>query len=128
MQLKRDHARVNLDLVKAELDKEIRTNPEKFGIEKVTEAAVTHTIISQGKYKESQEELMQAEYESNIASAAVNAFNARKVALENLVKLYGQQYFAGPKMPRDLSYEVANFEKQKEANRKVGEAMGRRRT
>jgi len=29
----------------------------------------------------------------------------RKDALENLVRLHGQQYFAGPKMPRDVQWE-----------------------
>mgnify|MGYP006921285780 CR=1 FL=1 len=103
--LERDRKSVELDLVKADLDRRIRTKPEKFGIAKITEAAVTNTILGHSEYKEIQDEYMQLKYEADIAQAAVNAFDARKTALENMVKLHGQQYFAGPRVPRELSRE-----------------------
>jgi hypothetical protein len=43
----------------------------------------------------------------------------KKEALENLVQLFGQQYFAGPKMPRDLSKKRARKEQQKETNKSI---------
>jgi len=43
----------------------------------------------------------------------------RKKALENLVTLHGQQYFAGPKVPRDLSKEYQKKHDQKKADEKV---------
>ena len=41
------------------------------------------------------------------------AIDQKKSALENLVKLHGQMYFAGPSIPRDLDKEWEKREKEK---------------
>lgn len=110
--LERDLAKERLDVVKAELDKEIRMNPEKFEIAKVTETAIQAAILTNSRYKEASEQYIQLRYEAEVLQSAVNAIEHRKSALENLVKLYGSQYFAGPKMPRDLSAERQHREEQ----------------
>lgn len=120
-------AKQNLEVTKAELDKEIRSNPEKFGIEKMTETAVANTIISNPEYKDAMETYNTAVYELSMAKAAVRAFEHKKEALENLVRLFGQQYFAGPTMPRDLSQEKQRFERQKETNVSVSGSLKRNR-
>jgi len=100
-----DQKKEALDLVKAHLDQEIRSNPSEFGIEKITEQVMLNTIIDQVPYKEAFAEYLEAKFEADVAQGAVRAFDARKDALENLVRLNGQQYFAGPKMPRNLTQE-----------------------
>jgi altronate dehydratase len=97
-----DEAKERLELVGAELNKEIRNNPTNYGIDKITEALVTAVISTQPEYVEATETLIQAKFESDVAYGAVKAVDARKDALENLVKLLGMQYFAGPKEPRNL--------------------------
>lgn len=118
-----DLAKENLELVKAQLDKEIRTNPEKYDIAKVTESVVQATILQQEDYKEASNELIEARYEIGIASAALSAIETKKSALENLVRLHGQQYFAGPSVPRDISKSWEEKQKQTSTNSKIGEAM-----
>jgi hypothetical protein len=115
-----DLAKERLDFVRAEIDKEIRQNPKQYQIEKITEATIQNIIITQTKYMEAEEKVIYAKYELDIASAAVRAIDARKDALENLVRLHGQQYFAGPRIPRDLHLEVERREKQQQANITVG--------
>ena len=61
-----------------------------------------------------------------MAQGAVYAFEQRKTSLENLVRLHGQQYFAGPKMPRDLRKEVDRRAQQRKADELVGKQMTRR--
>jgi hypothetical protein len=122
--LDRDKAKVELDLVKAELDKAIRKAPEKYGLEKVTETALLNAITSHSDYLSAQELYQQAEYEASVAKSAVYAFDARKTALENLVKLHGQQYFAGPRIPRDLTQE--REAQQKRVDEGVGSKLKRR--
>jgi len=114
-----DTAKESLDLVKAELDKDVRINPEKYDITKITESAVQNTIITQRKYQTANEVLSQARYDFDIANSAVRAVDQRKDALEQLVKLHGQQYFAGPKIPHDLSKEWEARENQKSSNSKI---------
>lgn len=50
----------------------------------------------------------------------------RKSALENLVVLHGQNYFAGPNVPRDLKNEMnQRKESRKQANEKANSRMRR---
>ena len=115
-----------LDIVRADLDKKIRIVPEEFGIVKLTETVITSTIITHEKYKEANEEYLEAAYESNMAQGAVKALEGKKTALENLVKLHGQQYFAGPSVPRDLSKEWEQKEKQRKSDEGVGKKLNRK--
>jgi len=113
-------AKERLDLVKAELDKEIRTNPESFDIVKITEGAIQAAILSHNKYQRASKELIDARYNNLVAKGAVRAFEQRKDALENLARLHGQQYFAGPKVPLDITREWEKKKKQERADRSVG--------
>lgn len=127
LSMERDILKEQVDVVKAELDAEIRTDPEKFGLSKITEGAVSNTILVQEKYKQIMKDYLQSKYEADVAKGAVNAFEHRKNALENLVKLFGQQYFAGPKMPRNLSEERQfREEQQKQVDAGVGMKLKRR--
>jgi len=114
-----DKAKEKLEVVKAELDKDIRLNPEKYDIAKLTESVVANTILLQPEYKEASEAYIEATYEFNMARYAVQAISDRKDALENLVKLHGMQYFAGPSVPRDLSKEWGAKQKQKKVDSKI---------
>jgi hypothetical protein len=119
MQKNLDEAKEALELVKAELDKKIREKPERYQIEKVTETVIANTVIMQEAYKEASTAYVEAKFELNVAKGAVDAFEHRKSALENLVKLHGQQYFAGPKIPRDLTKEWQKKQDQRKYDEKV---------
>lgn len=121
-----DLAKERLDIIKAELDKEIRTDPDKFDIAKITEAVVGNTIVLSPEYQEASNEFIEAKYNFEMSVAAVRSIDQKKTALESLVKLHGQQYFAGPSVPRDLSKEVQNKELQKQSNTKVARNIKRR--
>jgi len=67
------------------------------------------------KYKKAKEHMIELEYEKNMAELGKNEINyTRKSALENLVILLGQQYFAGPRNPRDLTKERIKLEKERQ--------------
>lgn len=123
LQLDEDGMKENLEFITAELDKEIRSNPEKFGIEKITEGVIKNTILLQDKYKEINKEYHDAKFENNVGKGVIKSMDSRKTALENLVKLHGQQYFAGPKVPRDLAWEVE--ERKKRADKIVSDKFKR---
>ena len=107
-----DQSKQALDIVKAEIDKDIRELPEDYGLTKVTDNAVAATIITQEEYKEAFQEYLDAKYEADMAQGAVQAFQQRKDALQELVRLHGQSYFAGPSIPRDLEWEKEAFKKK----------------
>ena len=119
MEKTKDEAKEKLDLMKAQIELNIRENPEKYGLAKITEAAVQSTVLLQEEYQEAAREYNDAKYEHNIAVGAVRSIDQRKTALENLVKLLGTSYFAGPKAPRDLHQEYLEHQERKNSNTKV---------
>lgn len=121
-----DKMKQALDIARADADSRIRNHPEKYKLEKITEAAVSNAILKEVGYVEAYQDYLDAKYESDIAQAAVIAFEQRKSALENLVKLHGQSYFAGPKVPRDLINERKKKQMvQKEQDVRIGSKLSR---
>ena len=53
------------------------------------------------EYRKAVSSYNQARYESNLAQAAFDAIQTKKYALENLVRLHGQEYFAMPVEPKE---------------------------
>jgi hypothetical protein len=119
IELKLGKAKEDLDLIKADLDKQIRLNPDEFEVVKITEVAVTNTIIAHPDYQNQNGIVLDLIYELNVIKAAKAGIETKKTALENLVKLNGQNYFAGPTVPRDLTKEWEQKENQRESNRMV---------
>lgn len=120
-------AEENVKLVHSELYLKVTANPEDLlgATVKSTEGTKTAWIQTQEEYKNAKSDAIDAMKRLNDIAIAKNeiAFT-RKAALENLVTLHGQQYFAGPKMPRDLQMEVGKRREAREfakgkSNRKV---------
>jgi len=108
----KDRAKDQLELLRAELDVAIRNNPKAFQMEKVTEAAINSTIVQTNKFKTAQEYYNSCVSSVRILKVAVESINQKKVALENLVKLYLGEYFSKevpPEIKETISEHVANF-------------------
>jgi hypothetical protein len=123
-----DQAKQSLDIIRAGLDKDIRESPKQYGIEKVTDKAVESTIITLIEYQDAFQEYLDTKYEADMAQGAVQAFQQRKDALVELVRLHGQSYFAGPSIPRDLAWEREAFQKKTNAGVSSKLNKGSRRT
>jgi hypothetical protein len=116
----RDLSKEALGLVKAESDSQIRSSaPEKYRLEKFTEGAISAIILKDKKYQDANEDYLNKCFEFNVASGAVKAVDQRKKMLELLVQLHGQQYFAGPKIPHNLSEQRALKEKERERSNQI---------
>lgn len=111
-----DKAKERLEVVKAELDRGIRSDPDKYGVSKITEGVVASTVLLQSEYQKAMEEYIESKYEQNLTQEALRAVSDRKDSLENLVRLLGMNYFSGPSVPRDLSKEWEANQKQKRAD------------
>lgn len=118
-----DQEKTDLELLAAEKDAEIRSDPASFGVTKVTEVVVERTILISRKYQAQLEAMHNARHDLNVARAALDALDHRKKALENLVSLFLADYFAAPrargdareKMERNDTNEV--FGKNKRTHR-----------
>ena len=118
---KRQLARLSEEfgVLKAELTRKINTNPEKYGLAKATVDTVNSTIVIQEEYQDLRNQIIESEYELEMAIGGSRAMDHKKTALENLVKLFGQNYFAGPALPRDISKEWLESEEKHQSNSRV---------
>jgi len=114
-----DESKERLETGKAKIEMGIRQDPKAYGLEKVTEGAIQSTIQLQQEYQKLNQDYINAKYENDVAVAVVRAIDQKKTALENLVKLLGVSYFAGPQAPRDLTQEKLNEQGQKQKNKNV---------
>jgi len=114
-----DEAKERLDVGKAKIEMDVRSDPAAYGLSKPTEAGIQSTILLQEGYQNLVHEYNEAKYEYEIALAGVRAIDQKKTALENLVKLLAASYFAGPQSPRDLRKEHLEELDRKRKNTKV---------
>ncbi len=105
-QRKESEARASREVIKAEIAAKMRKDPEKYGLEKATEAAINSRMMTIKRYKEAQALRLKRMHRTSILQAAVFALNHRKSALEKLVSLHGQQYFATPQPKDETSRET----------------------
>lgn len=116
-----EHAEMVLDVTRAEVaDRIRRTKTEQSsGKERITDKVVEAGVLMSQQFKTAMTGWLKAKEERDYAFAAVRAIDMKRSALENLVKLHGQNYFAGPREPRDLAGEVDRRERlEQTANEK----------
>lgn len=122
-------AEENIKLIRAELVAEVTSDPDTClgkGV-KATGPVIEAYYRNHKRHIEAKEEWMEAQHQMNIAEIAKKEISySRKSALENLVKLHGQNYFAGPNIPRDLSQEAFKKEVQKKSDVGVAGKMIRK--
>ena len=106
-----DRAKAQRDLTVAKLDRNIRTEPLAYDIPKVTEGVVEKTVLLQPLYQAATKEVIDAKARVDQLEAVVSALDHRKKALENLVYLHGQSYFATPRPPEGQKGRLSEVEK-----------------
>ena len=109
-----------IKLVRSELVLKVTTKPSLAKVEKVTAPITEAYYRTHKKYVKVKDKWLKAVEEVNDAEIAKNEICfTRKTALENLVKLHGQNYFSSPKEIVDLS-ETRSLRKvtKKENNKK----------
>lgn len=105
-----DEAKARLSVVTAELDNDIRKDPDAYDIGKITEAAIFASIPVQPEHKVATKALDAARHECRVLQAVVDALAHRKSALQGMTELFMRQWYADPKsagQPAELR-EAAN--------------------
>ncbi|HDZ27299.1 hypothetical protein LCGC14_1757850 [marine sediment metagenome] len=101
----RDRAKENVDLVRAELYQQIVSKADK----KPTESAIGNEIIQHDKYKEANNNYLEAKKNAEILAGAKEAMQHKKKALEGRTHLWIAGYNAEPKIPAEAKKN--SFEK-----------------
>ena len=91
-----EHAITQQDLIEAELDRDIRSNPIKYDVAKITEGSVEKVILTQRGYQACHEVVLKAKHRVDVLQAAVTALDHRKKAIEGLVQLWLADFYSKP--------------------------------
>lgn len=89
-----------LEIIKSEVEDEIRKKPKKFGILDVKEGAIKGAIIRDKRVQKQTEKYLEACSIERILGKAETAFKHRKKMLISLVQLNVQLHFAEPMIPK----------------------------
>lgn len=119
-----DRLKEKFDVLDAGLGLKIRQDPARYGLDKLTEGGVQTVIATNEAHLSLSDEMATARYEYEVMQAAVRAMDQKKSALENLVRLHGSSYFAGPSVPRDLGAEWVKEAERTSARDKIKSKMG----
>lgn len=122
-----DQAQFTLSVKNAELNLLIRDDPEAYGLKNKTEKSIESTAEKHPDLMESHQRMLIKKKRWKKLEAAKKAMEIRKHMIEALIQLHGQQYFAGPSVPRNLGEAWLEFRKEQDerVNRKQG-AIARR--
>jgi hypothetical protein len=112
-----------LAVIKAKLIKECKEKNAKITVQQIDAFCVEHP-----DYIEAREEQIDAEYELNMIKNALRAFDDRKSALENEVKLWISDYFSSPveKMQSDQS-KMVSVKNSDESSNKIRSNINKKR-
>lgn len=113
-------AKAKLKVLGARLKREVRTDPQKFGLDpvtfrdgKITVDAVNAAVEINGEYREQEAQIRRLEWEEDICGVEVAANVDRRKALENLVQLLSIEYHS-EREPKPLSPAAAEELKNRE--------------
>jgi len=95
-------AKEHLEYVKASLKADIRKEPDKFSLSKVTDSALDSTVILQEEYKVASTAAIDASELADRLNVLLESAAQRKAMLRDLVSLYTHNYYTN----QDLSGEI----------------------
>lgn len=108
-----EEAKNDSSVVRAQVERDIRSDPEKFGIGKVTEGAIKTAIEVDDRCREAGEAEIEARHRYDVLSAAVGALDHKRSALSNLVQLHSADYFSQPTAPASSREPIEEAGKQR---------------
>jgi len=95
-------AEAKLDVVKAEVEKEIRKFPKRFKLKlPIREASIKLEIVLHPRYQKFESRLIEKKHRRGILQAAVNALDHRKRMIEKGCDLFFAGYFGKPRVDPD---------------------------
>ncbi len=111
-----------MNLLKADLEDIIRTNPKKYNLpDNVTgqSTVIKNRILQHKKYKEVLQKYNKQKYKCGLLVGLLRSLEHRKRALEWLCELHGRNYFAEPKATKQMKEYVNKYNKDKARSKMV---------
>lgn len=88
---KRQHAA--FDETKADTERDVRANPEQYGLAKTTENSIAAAVTTAQAVREARSEVIEADKVADIAAAIRDGYQHRKTMLDLEGRLYAANYW-----------------------------------
>lgn len=108
-----DEAKAALELVEADMAKQIRATPGQFNLEKVTEGAIREVILTTKGYQKAVARLHTAKHNLDNLQAVTSALEMKKRSLTLLVDLHGMGYYSAPRVSKQGKESLEEMTKRK---------------
>jgi hypothetical protein len=104
----KDRANQRLNIVQAEMDAKIRSNPSAYGLpEKTTETAIKNILANSKEYLEAENNVIEKNKTARVLAAAVKAFDHKKTGLSKLSELWlGGYWSTAGGAPREMKENI----------------------
>lgn len=127
----RDWAHEEVKTMRSELIRDCFDDPEKtIGRDdgkQPTQVQVETYYRTHKKYKEVKQDYIEKEDRYNVLCDMKDAIHfTRTKMLENLVRLFSEEYFAGPRIPRNLKKERKEWDANSKRNKRIGKKLKRK--
>jgi len=127
----RDWAAEEVKTMRSELIRKCFDDPEgtigRDDGKQPTQAQVESYYRTHKDYKQAKEDFIEKEDRYNVLSDMKDAIHfTRTRMLENLVRLFSEEYFAGPRIPRNLKKERKEWNANNERNKRIGTKLKRK--
>ena len=126
-QEKMERLKLKMDVVKAEVDLEIRSAPAHFGLEKVTDPTIKAAVTVDKRCIKAEKEYLRAKRDFTLLKGGTKSLEDRKVSLQNLVKLFEDGYFSSSNIVPKDKVETITKGKARETLKELNEIMEKRR-
>jgi hypothetical protein len=117
-----------LEVVDAEIEKGVRFDPKAYGIDKITESAVSMVITLHPTHREVMDAYIDAKYTYDLYVAACRSLDKKTGGLQDEVRLYLNNYYKDRNFPEQVKQQQT-VRYEEETAEKLGEnpRLSRRR-
>lgn len=113
----------HLELVKAKVGKAVRTDPESYGIDRITVDAVNSEITMSKEYQSTLSEIVDKRYQVDLLKGMISALDNRKKALEKQVELFLTGYFSNPRLSSKSMEQEFQKRKTERTKNKINKGL-----
>jgi len=117
-------AKEHVEYVKADLANKIRKNPEKYGLTKTTDSAVSSAVILQKEYQEAVKKMLDLTEEAECFSTLLTAVEQRKSLIRDAVSLFIHQYYSSQELTSEES-DVRKVTEEQIISKRIEKARAR---
>lgn len=95
-------SKLAVEEIEAEVDKEVRADPDSFGLTKITESVVSSAVTSDRRVQEARRREIDAAHDADKAGNLASAYDHRRSMLKGEIELYVHNYFGDPEQDRSM--------------------------